>query len=588
MRVRAKLFSGFFIIVTIGFFLGAVGFYSIKKLTASSGDVLRISELRSTLSSILISHYTWRHGLSETVYTGAAFAGSLDSATCSLGKWLSSGDREKIDDPEINSLLDQIVEPHRFIHAKAGEIINHLKNGETNAALKIFGGEVLPKTQEVISGLQKIDDREGVMLNDKILDIHAFGQVYERIIVVIIIFALCISVALALIITSNIVTPIVKVSGTLKDIGEGDLTVRAAINSKDEMGEFSHNFNLTLEKIKSLMIAIRKQAANLSDIGDDLAGNMTETAAAVNEITTNIQSIRGRMINQSASVTETNATMDQVVTNINRLNGHVENQSDNVTQASSAIEQMVANINSVTNTLISNSENVKILMEASEVGRSGLHEVSTDIREISRESEGLLEINSVMKNIASQTNLLSMNAAIEAAHAGEACRGFAVVADEIRKLAENSSEQSKTIGNVLKAMKDAVDKISCSTESVLGKFEAIDSGVKVVSEQEENVRTAMEEQGEGSKQVLQSAGSLNNITRQVKDGSDEMLEGAKEVIAESKNLQKVTQEISFGMNEMATGADQINAAVNHVNELCSKTRDSINILLAEVSRFKVE
>jgi methyl-accepting chemotaxis protein len=249
---------------------------------------------------------------------------------------------------------------------------------------------------------------------------------------------------------------------------------------------------------------------------------------------------------------------------------------------------MVANIASVTQTLVKNSGNVKELIEASDVGRAGLQDVATDIQEIARESEGLLEINSVMENIASQTNLLSMNAAIEAAHAGEAGKGFAVVADEIRKLAESSSEQSKTIGTVLKKIKASIDKITVSTDNVLQKFEAIDSGVKTVAEQEDNVRNAMEEQGEGSKQVLQSITNVNTITRNVKSGSEEMLEGSTEVIKESKNLERVTQEITGGMNEMAAGADQINIAVNRVNEISEKNKQSIDSLVKEVSRFKVE
>jgi methyl-accepting chemotaxis protein len=391
-------------------------------------------------------------------------------------------------------------------------------------------------------------------------------------------------------IAGSITKPIVNVALTLKDIseGEGDLTKTVHVLSQDEVGDLARYFNETLGKIKALVFTIKNRSVTLFDIGNELASNMTETAAAINEITANIQSIKGRVINQSASVTETNATMEQITLNIDKLKGHVDRQSDSVTQSSSAIEEMLANIQSVTQTLVKNGANVKELIEASEVGRTGLQEVATDIQEIARESAGLLEINAVMENIASQTNLLSMNAAIEAAHAGEAGKGFAVVADEIRKLAESSGEQSKTISTVLKKIKDSIDKITKSTDSVLNKFEAIDSGVRTVSDQEENIRNAMEEQSVGSKQILEAVGRLNEVTQLVKTGSEEMLEGSRQVIQESKNLELVTQEISNGINEMATGADQINVAVNRVNTISGENKESIDVLVNEVSKFKVE
>jgi len=397
------------------------------------------------------------------------------------------------------------------------------------------------------------------------------------------------TVAIMVFVMRSITKPILRVVDNLKEIseGDGDLTRTLPEHGSDEITELARYFNLTIWKIKKMITVIKRQAVTLSEIGRELAGNMTDTASAMNQITTSIRSTKGKVIYQSASVTETNVTMGQITTNIDKLNGHIGRQADAVAQTSSAVEEMLANIQSVTKILGKNSEDMRKLQESSETGKSSLQEVAADIQEIARESEGLLEINEMMETIASQTNLLSMNAAIEAAYAGEAGKGFAVVADEIRQLAESSREQSQIVSEVLRKIKNSIDSITWATDNVLNKFESIDKGVRTVVEQDKTIHGAMEEQGHGTRQILQASGQVNDITQQVKGESLEMLEGSREVIHEGRNLEKAMQEIAYGINEMATGADQVNMAVNNVNKLSGKNQDNISVLVQAISQFKV-
>ncbi|MCL1992245.1 MAG: methyl-accepting chemotaxis protein [Spirochaetes bacterium] len=588
MKIRTKLLGGFAIVVVIVVFLGFLGMHINRTFDTLSIETVHLSETRTSISSILNTHYIWRHGLLQAVYACQPFTGSLDPRTCSLGAWLAGPEAQALDDPIFLSLLNDIHPPHDLIHWEAEVIVNLLADGEQEEAERVLQELVLPHTLQVIDILVRMQDRYGELLYNKMEETQQTSEMFQIVLIVAMLIALAIGIATALGITSNIIKPIVSVAGAIKIVAKGDLTKSVSVNSKDEMGDLAGDFNFSTEKTKELITGIKKQADELSRIGANLDRDMTETAAAVNEIAANTQSIKSRVINQSASVTQTNAVMEQIATNINKLNNHVEKQTDSVARSSSAVEEMISNIQSVTKTLVQNSENINALTAASELGRHGLQEVVQNIQEIAKDSEGLLEINAAMENVSSQTNLLSMNAAIQAAHAGEAGKGFAVVAGEIRKLAESSTKQSKTTSDVLKKIKSSIDKITLSTKNVLEKFEAIDHGVKTVAEQGENIRNAMEEQGHGSKQILDSISYLNDATQMVKDGTREMLEGAKEVIKETGNLEKITVEITGGMNEMAQGTNQINSAVHNVNGLSSENKENISSLIKEITRFKVQ
>ena len=197
--------------------------------------------------------------------------------------------------------------------------------------------------------------------------------------------------------------------------------------------------------------------------------------------------------------------------------------TESVSTSSSAVEEMIANINSINSILEHNAESVGLLDGATRKGMAGIENVAELVSKIEENSNGLSEMSSVIQKIASQTNLLAMNAAIEAAHAGNSGRGFAVVADEIRKLAESSGSQARKISDVLKNVKQLIDATFKDTGDVQKEFSEVVQLSGTVVEQEQTVRRAISEQNEGGKQLLQAVGSMRELTQTVKERTEKLL-----------------------------------------------------------------
>ena len=293
------------------------------------------------------------------------------------------------------------------------------------------------------------------------------------------------------------------------------------------------------------------------------------------------------MNSQFASVEMTASSVTESSNKIDALEKTIETQAAGVAEASAAVEEMIGNIASVNNSMDKMAESFTELTQSVSEGTKLQNDVNERIHQIEKQSIMLQSANKAIASIASQTNLLAMNAAIEAAHAGDAGRGFSVVADEIRKLSETSSAQSRTIGQQLKEILETIHSMVVASSRSGEAFNKVTERIGDTDELVQQINGAMQEQNEGSRQINSALQSMNDTTVYVRRSSEELSESNRTVLSQMENLRNVTDKMISRMDEMNTGARKIGETENALKKISVQMEESISEIGSQIDEFSI-